>query len=129
VLEEDDMTSDHLTFRIELRLNNINQNENDKRSSSRKKYNILKANWSEFQSFLPKVMDSELIDIDEMNEVVINGIISAANLEIPVYSNNKKVNKSLPKYILNLIKARKLARKAKKRKEWRNSKKTLQSTN
>ena len=58
VLEEDDMTSDHLPFRIEFRLNSINQN-------SRKKYNILKANWSEFQSFFPKVMDPELIDIDE----------------------------------------------------------------
>jgi hypothetical protein len=60
-------------------------------------------------------MDPELIDIDEMNEVVINGIICAANLAIPVFSNNKKFNKSLPEYILNLIKARKLARKAKKK--------------
>jgi hypothetical protein len=62
-------------------------------------------------------MDSELIDVDEMNEVVINGIISAANLAVPVFSNNKKFNKILPKYILDLIKARKSARKAKKRKK------------
>jgi hypothetical protein len=54
VLEEDDMTSDDLPFRIEFKMNNANQNENDKRSNSRKKYNILKANWNEFRSSLQK---------------------------------------------------------------------------
>ena len=113
VLNEDDMTSDHLPFLVKLEqsrnydLNNERDNE-----TNIKKYNFNKADWSRFKQLLPTCFEENIgKDVEALELFIRNSIIEAANKSIPTYKSNNKNQKQFPKHILSLIKARQLARK------------------
>jgi hypothetical protein len=105
-----DMTSDHYPIRIHLNMSpqiNCPQLKN--------KYNFKKANWSLFREML-MVRNDELNsdNVDELNLLISNNIINAANHSIPKVGE-KIYKTALPKEIIKIIKDRRKARrKAKK---------------
>ena len=46
-------------------------------------------------------------NVDEINKFVIDSILNLAEKTIPIYKPNNSRHKTLPKYILELIKLRK----------------------
>ena len=107
------MTSGHIPLVIEL---NMHKRKNITREQNYRSeiYNFNRANWTLFNSYLP---DSAhvLEDVEKLNEFVLNSLIDAANIAIPLKYKNVKVEhlKSLPKHILQLIKTRKHYRRKK----------------
>ena len=70
-----------------------------------------KADWSLFKLTLPTEVQEEIKDdVDRLVLYLINGILEASNIAIPVRATRSS-GKSLPKHILELIKERKKARK------------------
>ena len=110
VLHNDDMTSDHLPCLISFRSNsNIQHKPTNYNNSTRKRFNFEKADWDCFKKLLPAELPAEYAsNLDQVNIFISNSIIFAADNSIPVFRNSSK--KSLPKYLLELIKARKKAR-------------------
>ena len=117
VLKEEDMTSDHLPFILKLKINKNNSSDNNyRRSRKQKSYNYNKANWDDFKRALPNNFDNNIENnVDIIEDFIRKSLINAADLTIPTYSNGYKKQKQLPEHILDLIKARKIARKLSKK--------------
>ena len=111
------MTSDHILIAFELRNGKSNKIEVDPQVPvTRDIFNYNKPNWELFKSHLPNCAPTEIQDdVEKLNNLVINGLLNAANLSIPKKIKNKYFHKSLPNYILLLIKKRKFFRKEIKR--------------
>ena len=113
VLTNEDMTSDHVPISATFsnkkdKSNNYGNNKN----ITNKKYNLQKADWIKFKSKLPTETSLEVCnDVDRLNKFVKESIINAADNSIPVFRNNSYHNKTLPNYILELVKLRKKVRK------------------
>ena len=113
VLSNEDMTSDHFPISLKLSLKRtISKNNNIYQHSIKfKKYNFEKANWDGFKSALPTAVDSKIGDnVDKLEEFIKHSLIKASDQFIPIFTKVIK-SKQLPKHILELIKARKTARK------------------
>ena len=79
-----------------------------------KRFNFIKANWELFKQLLPTSLPAEYgSNINKIDEFIVNSLNKAAVKSIPVFCQTKN-NKKLPKYILELINARKKARKVSK---------------
>ena len=115
VLNDEDMTSDHLPFLLKLKSNqnNLESIKNPYFNKS-KTYNYKKANWLRFKSALPGFLDENIgNNVDKLEEFIRKSLINASDSAIPIYQNDEYKHK-LPEHILDLIKARKLARKVSK---------------
>jgi hypothetical protein len=74
-------------------------------------YNFNKADWCKFKQLLPhKAPDHILKDVELLNEYIRDQLLLAAENSIPK-KNQNETRKSLPSYILELIKTRKIYRK------------------
>ncbi len=117
VLEEEDMTSDHLPYTVNFKIKNTNSNIKSQHSkecntNKSKNYNFNKAYWNSFKRNLPTSANSNIRnDVFLLEEFVCKSLIKAADTAIPIYQSNDKNIKKLPQYILTLIKVRKRARK------------------
>jgi hypothetical protein len=116
-LEEEDMTSDHVPLLMKF-INN-NKNESSSRNytrNQRKIYNFKKADWRKFNELLPKAFPTGVgNNVDEIKSYISESFINAADISIPVYEIDNFHHKSLPKYILELIKLRKKTKNLTKR--------------
>ena len=109
------MTSGHIPLVIEL---NMHKRKNITREQNYRSeiYNFNRANWTLYNSYLPDSATLDVLeDVEKLNEFVVNSLIDAANIAIPLKYKNVKVEhlKSLPKHILQLIKTRKHYRRKK----------------
>jgi hypothetical protein len=113
VFSDEDMTSDHFPISLKLKLNrNISKKNIYQHFTKFKKYNFEKANWDGFKNALPTAVDSNIGDnVDELEEFIKHSLLKASDQFIPIFTNKANKSKQLPKHILDLIKARKTARK------------------
>jgi hypothetical protein len=114
VFSDEDMTSDHFPISLKLCLKRtISKNNNIYQQSTKfKKYNFEKANWDGFKNALPTAVDSKIgNNVDKLEEFIKQSLIKASDQFIPIFTNKVNKSKQLPKHILELIKARKTARK------------------
>ena len=87
------MTSDHYPYSVKLK---INGHIIKSPKSNKKNLNMSKANWQLFHDLLchkAKEYDNNYlhsIDIDELNKLVKDDLIWAANIFIPKFSGNGK---------------------------------------
>ena len=114
VLVNHDMTSDlvpimaNFIFKTYFKDNNIT-NANSQLKNY--KFNYNKANWTKYKISLPTIIPNDIeYNLNLFDEFVTSSMINAAKVSIPQYCHTK-FNKSLPKYILELIESRKLIRK------------------
>jgi exodeoxyribonuclease-3 len=106
VLINEDMTSDHLPIMLSL-----NSQMLIKTKAPKFVYNFNKADWCKFKQLLPhKAPDHILKDVELLNEYIRDQLLLAAENSIPK-KNQNETRKSLPAYILELIKTRKIYRK------------------
>jgi uncharacterized protein (DUF1778 family) len=86
VLDNDDMTSDHVPIMI-----NFENRRNDKIKqintlNHRKVYNLNKADWSKFTDILPTMIPNDLgKNVDEINKFIVDSILNSADKTIPDY--------------------------------------------
>ena len=106
------MTSDHLPVLLKLKMKRNITNNIKTNFPKIKSYNFDKADWGGFKNALPSSFNTNTEDnVDKLEEFIRNNIINASNQFIPYYENIGIKSKKLPEHILDLIKARKLARK------------------
>ena len=107
------MNSDHLPIYIEFTLSTNPTNNNTETPPRKVKLNYNKANWTKYASILPSAIPSHIDEnnIEELNTFVTESMLNAAKIAIPVKMTNITNVKLLPKYLLDLIEARKKARK------------------
>jgi hypothetical protein len=114
VCVDEDMTSDHLPYILSLNFDMSNRKiKYSQFAKVNNSYNFNKANWVEFKNCLPLKVDNGIDNnVNKLNKFVCESLISAADSSIPIFNNSVSKQKHLPSYILDLIKARKTARKA-----------------
>ena len=94
-------------------------------SHSDKIFNYNKADWKYYQTCLPIAAPIQIInDVDKLNKFIVESFLTAAKSAIPLkQKNNQQKNmKSLPAYILQLIKKRKYFKKKMKKENFKENK-------
>jgi hypothetical protein len=108
VLKEEDMTSDHVSIKIVLITSKRPRLIVKDSSSSDEKFNYNKANWEEFKRCLTINSPSEICDdVENLDNFVTKSLLDAVNSTIPRKLKNGNQTRSLPEYLLLLIKRRK----------------------
>ena len=113
VFSDEDMTSDNFTIFLKLSLKRSIWKKNIYQHLTKfKKFNFEKANWDGFKKALPTAVDSNIGDnVNKLEEFIKHSILKASDQFIPIFTNKANKSKQLPKHILDLIKARRAARK------------------
>ena len=106
VLTNEDMTSDHVPINLTLSEKLVNAAIKPKLV-----YNYNKANWSLFRQSLPSNAPRDILDnVELLSSFIVDNLLKAAECAIPKKDINNS-RKCLPKYILDMIKVRKVYRK------------------
>ncbi len=111
VLEAHDMTSDHLPFQAIIKLKCEEKKKADQSTQGKfPVFNFKKANWEKFTEILSSCnLYEEENDVEAINDLTTEALLKAAKESIPTYVT--KTKKSFPKFIVDLIEARKFQRK------------------
>lgn len=101
-----ELDSDHYPIQLD---NNSDDNKEANSKAQEKKYDFSKVCWKKFKETLEKINLESILecrDVDKINDFIIESLHHAAKAAMP-YKNNNKKQLRLPKYILNMIEARK----------------------
>ena len=100
VLNEEDMTSDHLPYLVNFKMSDRNTfknlNFNKKANADKpKSYNYKKADWKMFKSLLPKCIipnnENNENNVEFIDDFVCNSLIKAADQAIPIFQTSTMI--------------------------------------